>query len=363
MVKLRVIVKDQEAKLMKLLIEQNDRDLKLAQFHYDRSAAVAEIRAELGLPPPTTGRPCPAHDFENVDVDQLVGLAKDALVTQIKETRQALLPLGTQMLDELVDEEDRDTSTVGPFTHPNTECRETAMSPIVGLRYHLIGKDYDLCEAAFDALSDPAKLMYELIYRPGSTPIMVSEFMPTLIRNMLNVVDGIGPLEPPSDGLTATQKEEFATLIKGGMGKDTVALKMMMTFSPGSVEQTEPGKYTIILNRLNEITQLRINAYDRLRKTINEAVTFKQSMLDVPNGTVLSIVGSPNALGSNIHSSEPAAMASEVLDHVARYELPEGKSDTSLATLHQVDRGTPPPRMIALDDPQSAIIRTILRGR
>jgi hypothetical protein len=66
---------------------------------------------------------------------------------------------------------------------------------------------------------------------------------------------------------------------------------------------------------------------------------------------------------SNVHSSDPAQMVSEVLDHVARYELPEGKSDTSLATLHQVDRGTPPPRMIALDDPQSAIIRTILRGR
>jgi hypothetical protein len=59
------------------------------------------------------------------------------------------------MLDELVDEEDRDTSAAGPFTHPNTECRVTGLSPIKGLRYHLIGKDYDLCEAAFDALSDP----------------------------------------------------------------------------------------------------------------------------------------------------------------------------------------------------------------
>ena len=38
------------------------------------------------------------------------------------------------------------------------------MSPIVGLRYNLIGHDYDLCEAEFEKLSADLKPLYRAIH-------------------------------------------------------------------------------------------------------------------------------------------------------------------------------------------------------
>merc|ERR1719333_1885290 len=48
--------------------------------------------------------------------------------------------------------------------HPNVTCDRSGMSPIVGLRYNLIGHDYDLCEAEFEKLSADLKPLYRAIH-------------------------------------------------------------------------------------------------------------------------------------------------------------------------------------------------------
>merc|ERR1719502_1626120 len=46
-------------------------------------------------------------------------------------------------------------ATVG--VHDGVTCDKSGMCPIVGNRYHLVGHNYDLCEAEFLKLSDKEK--------------------------------------------------------------------------------------------------------------------------------------------------------------------------------------------------------------
>lgn len=55
--------------------------------------------------------------------------------------------------------------------HWGITCDATGQSPIVGTRYHLPGADWDLCQAAFEVLSEAEKLMYAIIRHPGAKPI------------------------------------------------------------------------------------------------------------------------------------------------------------------------------------------------
>ena len=50
--------------------------------------------------------------------------------------------------------------------HKGVTCDETGMNPIVGNRYHLIDRNYDLCEAGFLKLPDEEKRDYEKIPPP-----------------------------------------------------------------------------------------------------------------------------------------------------------------------------------------------------
>eukprot|EP00035_Acanthoeca_spectabilis_P007142 m.132893 g.132893 ORF g.132893 m.132893 type:complete len:1062 (+) comp13816_c0_seq3:3717-6902(+) len=58
--------------------------------------------------------------------------------------------------------------------HSSTTCDPSGVTPIVGNRWHLIGYDYDLCQAEFDKLHPALQRHFELITRPGDTPIPVS---------------------------------------------------------------------------------------------------------------------------------------------------------------------------------------------
>jgi len=55
--------------------------------------------------------------------------------------------------------------------HWGITCDATGQSPIVGTRYHLPGAGWDLCQAAFEVLSEAEKLMYDIIRHPGAKPI------------------------------------------------------------------------------------------------------------------------------------------------------------------------------------------------
>ena len=52
--------------------------------------------------------------------------------------------------------------------HPNVRCDCSGMHPIVGMRYHLRGQNYDLCQAEYDKLSAAVQAVYEAIPPPVS---------------------------------------------------------------------------------------------------------------------------------------------------------------------------------------------------
>merc|ERR1719198_1934082 len=52
--------------------------------------------------------------------------------------------------------------------HPGVECDRSGQSPIVGMRYHLRGHNYDLCQAEFDKLPEGEKGLYTGIPPPGA---------------------------------------------------------------------------------------------------------------------------------------------------------------------------------------------------
>jgi len=54
--------------------------------------------------------------------------------------------------------------------HPGVTCDRTNMSPIIGVRYNLVGHDYDLCESEFQKLTEADKLRYRPIAPPVWRP-------------------------------------------------------------------------------------------------------------------------------------------------------------------------------------------------
>jgi len=64
---------------------------------------------------------------------------------------------------ERVIEERPDLIDAKGFPH-NATCDRSGMSPIIGIRYNLIGHDYDLCEAEFEKLSADLKPLYRAIH-------------------------------------------------------------------------------------------------------------------------------------------------------------------------------------------------------
>ena len=51
--------------------------------------------------------------------------------------------------------------------HPGVTCDRSGMNPIVGIRFHLRGHNYNLCQAEYDKLSAAEKGQYEAIPPPG----------------------------------------------------------------------------------------------------------------------------------------------------------------------------------------------------
>jgi len=55
------------------------------------------------------------------------------------------------------------THPFGQGFHPGVECDRSGMNPIVGMRFHLRGQNYDLCQAEYEKLSAAEKVQYEAI--------------------------------------------------------------------------------------------------------------------------------------------------------------------------------------------------------
>jgi hypothetical protein len=59
--------------------------------------------------------------------------------------------------------------------HPDHICSRSGMDPIVGIRYHKRGTDYDLCQAEYDQLSAKEQKQFEAISPPGMTKALTAE--------------------------------------------------------------------------------------------------------------------------------------------------------------------------------------------
>jgi len=68
-------------------------------------------------------------------------------------------------------------SSVETQVHEGFSCDVTGMNPIVGVRCHRIGADYDLCNSAFEQLQHRERASYEIIMRVGDLPIPYSTYM------------------------------------------------------------------------------------------------------------------------------------------------------------------------------------------
>merc|ERR1719231_1804927 len=51
--------------------------------------------------------------------------------------------------------------------HEGVTCDKSGMCPIVGPRYHLVGHNYDLCQAEYDKLSDKEKATFRKVEPPA----------------------------------------------------------------------------------------------------------------------------------------------------------------------------------------------------
>ena len=69
---------------------------------------------------------------------------------------------------------DCDLPAAAPAVHHGVFCDRSGMRPIVGMRYHLPGQDYDLCQAEWDKLPPQEQATYERIERPRDAEVSLA---------------------------------------------------------------------------------------------------------------------------------------------------------------------------------------------
>ena len=69
---------------------------------------------------------------------------------------------------------DCDLPAAAPAVHHGVFCDRSGMRPIVGMRYHLPGQDYDLCQAEWDKLPPQEQATYERIERPRDAEVSIA---------------------------------------------------------------------------------------------------------------------------------------------------------------------------------------------
>jgi len=77
-----------------------------------------------------------------------------------------------------------------PAVHYGVICDGSNQNPLVGTRYHKIGHNYDLNEAEFAKLPPNEQEKYEMISRPGATPVPVAKAKDCVFVRDVNFPDG-----------------------------------------------------------------------------------------------------------------------------------------------------------------------------
>jgi len=63
--------------------------------------------------------------------------------------------------------------------HDGVTCDKSGMSPIVGNRFHLVGHNYDLCEAEYLKLSDKERALFRMVPPPTAKPAAAASATPS----------------------------------------------------------------------------------------------------------------------------------------------------------------------------------------
>jgi len=116
--------------------------------HEPRLMSVRELKAALAARGIDTTGLFEKHELVEC-LEQSVGSSKPAEDTPAR-ARQARAP----------------TTTEG--VHEGVTCDKSGTCPIVGNRYHLVGHNYDLCEAEYEKLTEKEKALYEKIPPPSA---------------------------------------------------------------------------------------------------------------------------------------------------------------------------------------------------
>jgi len=77
-----------------------------------------------------------------------------------------------------------------PVLHHGVTCDGSNQHPLVGVRYHKIGHNYDLNEAEFLKLTPSEQKKYEIISRPGATPVPVNNTPDCVFVRDITIPDG-----------------------------------------------------------------------------------------------------------------------------------------------------------------------------
>lgn len=80
---------------------------------------------------------------------------------------------------------------IEPVAHTNVVCDRSNQAPLLGTRYHKIGEDYDLNEASFAELSEPEKQFFEIVLYPGATPV---PYEPVIHYGVVCDKTNVGPI-------------------------------------------------------------------------------------------------------------------------------------------------------------------------
>lgn len=95
--------------------------------------------------------------------------------------------------------------------HGRVQCDQTGMFPVRGNRWHKIDSDYDLCEEAFQQLTEEVKSTFELIATPGAEPVPY-----TVVKAPATSADAdVKPVA--TDATAATAVHDGVTCDRSGM--------------------------------------------------------------------------------------------------------------------------------------------------
>jgi len=97
---------------------------------------------------------------------------------------------------------DSEACKSNPAIHYGVRCDGSNQNPLVGVRYHKIGCNYDLNKTEFAKLPLTEQHKYEMITRPGATPVPVARLLDCTFVRDVTIPDG--QVLPPSKNFKKT---------------------------------------------------------------------------------------------------------------------------------------------------------------